>query len=337
MITELSYYIGNSFDPYRNLAVEEFLLETVRPGQMILYLWQNERTVVIGKNQNAWKECRFQQLEQDGGHLARRLSGGGAVFHDLGNLNFTFLMPAADYDLPRQMSVILQAVRALGIDAQKSGRNDVTVDGKKFSGNAFCQKGDNAYHHGTLMLQVDTQKVAHYLNVSEKKLRSKGVSSVTSRVCNLCDYLPQLDRAQLKQQMQRQLLQALGEVYGLAPQPLEESLLNWERISQLEERNASWEWKFGRRLAFTWERDERFDWGEVQLQLQIDRGIIQDALLYSDALDAEFLLPVRERLIGCRMEPDALTGALSDLADTDQHRQILHDLICLTCQQDSSV
>lgn len=337
MITELSYYIGNSFDPYRNLAVEEFLLETVRPGQMILYLWQNERTVVIGKNQNAWKECRFQQLEQDGGHLARRLSGGGAVFHDLGNLNFTFLMPAADYDLPRQMSVILQAVRALGIDAQKSGRNDVTVDGKKFSGNAFCQKGDNAYHHGTLMLQVDTQKVAHYLNVSEKKLRSKGVSSVTSRVCNLCDYLPQLDRAQLQQQMQQQLLQALGEVYGLAPQPLEESLLNWERISQLEERNASWEWKFGRRLAFTWERDERFDWGEVQLQLQIDRGIIQDALLYSDALDAEFLLPVREGLIGCRMEPDALTGALSDLADTDQHRQILHDLICLTCQQDSSV
>lgn len=168
MIETLSYYIGNSLNPYLNLSIEEYLLDTVQPGQMILYLWQNERTVVIGKNQNAWKECRFQELEQDGGHLARRLSGGGAVFHDTGNLNFTFLVPTKDYDLSRQMSVILEAVRSLGIDAQKSGRNDITIDGKKFSGNAFCQKGENSYHHGTLMLHVDTQKVAHYLNVSEK-------------------------------------------------------------------------------------------------------------------------------------------------------------------------
>ena len=194
MINRLSYFISSSTNPYLNLAVEEYLLETVKPNQLILYLWQNERTVVIGKNQNAWKECRFQELEADGGHLARRLSGGGAVFHDLGNLNFTFLMPSSDYDLSKQMSVILEAVRSLGIDAQKSGRNDVTVDGKKFSGNAFCQKGTNSYHHGTLMLRVDTQKVARYLNVSEKKLRSKGVSSVTSRVCNLCDFIPDLSR-----------------------------------------------------------------------------------------------------------------------------------------------
>ena len=140
MINRLSYFISSSTNPYLNLAVEEYLLETVKPNQLILYLWQNERTVVIGKNQNAWKECRFQELEADGGHLARRLSGGGAVFHDLGNLNFTFLIPSSDYDLSKQMSVILEAVRSLGIDAQKSGRNDVTVDGKKFSGNAFCQK-----------------------------------------------------------------------------------------------------------------------------------------------------------------------------------------------------
>ena len=192
MINRLSYFISSSTNPYLNLAVEEYLLETVKPNQLILYLWQNERTVVIGKNQNAWKECRFQSSKPTAGILLVVSRGGGAVFHDLGNLNFTFLIPSSDYDLSKQMSVILEAVRSLGIDAQKSGRNDVTVDGKKFSGNAFCQKGGNSYHHGTLMLRVDTQKVARYLNVSEKKLRSKGVSSVTSRVCNLCDFIPDL-------------------------------------------------------------------------------------------------------------------------------------------------
>ena len=200
----------------------------------------------------------FQELEADGGHLARRLSGGGAVFHDLGNLNFTFLIPSSDYDLSKQMSVILEAVRSLGIDAQKSGRNDVTVDGKKFSGKAFCQKGGNSYHHGTLMLRVDTQKVARYLNVSEKKLRSKGVSSVTSRVCNLCDFIPDLTR----EQMQQELLKALSHVYGLEPEAMDDQNFDTKRVMSLYSRYSSWDWLYGRKIHFTWLREERFDWGE---------------------------------------------------------------------------
>ena len=126
MINRLSYFISSSTNPYLNLAVEEYLLETVKPNQLILYLWQNERTVVIGKNQNAWKECRFQELEADGGHLARRLSGGGAVFHDLGNLNFTFLIPSSDYDLSKQMSVTVPVT--VGADwAKAAGAKTISI------------------------------------------------------------------------------------------------------------------------------------------------------------------------------------------------------------------
>lgn len=331
MINRLSYFISSSTNPYLNLAVEEYLLETVKPNQLILYLWQNERTVVIGKNQNAWKECRFQELEADGGHLARRLSGGGAVFHDLGNLNFTFLIPSSDYDLSKQMSVILEAVRSLGIDAQKSGRNDVTVDGKKFSGNAFCQKGGNSYHHGTLMLRVDTQKVARYLNVSEKKLRSKGVSSVTSRVCNLCDFIPDLTR----EQMQQELLKALSHVYGLEPEAMDDQNFDTKRVMSLYSRYSSWDWLYGRKIPFTRLREERFDWGEIQLQLNIDNGIIEDAALYSDSLDERFIERIAPCLKGCRFEPDAVLNRLLQLEELTQTQQQQLEQIASLTRQDS--
>ncbi len=185
MIKQCLTILGSGVDPYANLALEEYLLTHIPDETVIPYLWQNQNTVVIGKNQNAWKECRFTDLEADQGHLARRLSGGGAVFHDLGNLNFTFLAHKEDYSVPKQLDVILEAVRSLGISAEKTGRNDVTADGRKFSGNAFYSNGVTEYHHGTLMVDVDKEKLSRYLNVSPKKLQSKGVDSVRSRVVNL--------------------------------------------------------------------------------------------------------------------------------------------------------
>lgn len=210
MINRLIWLETDNTYPYRNLAMEEYMTNHVPDGTCILFLWQNRHTVVIGRNQNCWKECRVNFLEEEGGYLVRRLSGGGAVFHDLGNLNFTFIVRKTDYDVERQLQVILEAVRRLGIQAEKTGRNDITVEGRKFSGNAFYQTGDCCYHHGTLLVHADKENMSRYLNVPREKLASKGVSSVKSRVANLDEFCPGLTVDRVK----AALAEAFSQVYG---------------------------------------------------------------------------------------------------------------------------
>ena len=166
MISTLKQITTDCTDPYRNLAAEKLLTRDVREGECILFLWQNRRTVVIGRNQNAWEECRVRQLEEDGGHLARRLSGGGAVYHDLGNLNFTFAVRKNDYDPEKQSDVIRRAAEKLGIAAERTGRNDLEAGGRKFSGSAYYETRGRCFHHGTVMMDVDTDALAAYLTVS---------------------------------------------------------------------------------------------------------------------------------------------------------------------------
>ena len=216
MIQTLTTYESMTTDPYTNLAVEEYLTFHAEPGECILYLWQNAHTVVIGRNQNCWKECRVSELEADGGHLVRRLSGGGAVYHDLGNLNFTFCMRKEDADVDRQLQVIIEAVASFGLTAEKTGRNDVAINGQKFSGNAFFDSKGCYYHHGTLLLNVDTASMSRFLNPSKAKLQSKGVSSVRSRVVNLSSLCPHITVDTMKQAM----FTAFSKVYGLPAVPL---------------------------------------------------------------------------------------------------------------------
>jgi len=314
LIQKLYLYQSECLDPYYNLAVEKHLLDQIAPGECILYLWQNQNTVVIGKNQNAWVECRTSLLESEGGHLARRLSGGGAVFHDLGNLNFTFLVRDEDYDIDRQLSVIQQAVRFAGVQTEKSGRNDVLADGRKFSGNAFYHQGGHAYHHGTLMVDVDKDKLQRYLSPSKAKLEAKGVASVRSRVVNLSELSPGLTCDKLRGLM----VQAFETVYGLPSSPV---LLADEDLKQIEENakiNASWEFLYGTRLPFTFECEGRFPWGGVQLQLEAKGGIITAAKVYSDAMDWQLAPTVEQALTGCRFSQDAMESALlTQLGDTD--------------------
>lgn len=292
MIDKIRLYRTDCTDPYRNLAVEEILMETVQPGECILYLWQNQNTVVIGRNQNPWKECRTSLLEGEGGRLARRLSGGGAVFHDVGNLNFTFLVNEEDYDLDRQLRVIETACRELGLSVERSGRNDVLAEGRKFSGNAFYHSKGKAYHHGTLLVDVDGEKLARYLSPSKAKLQAKGVDSVRSRVVNLVRLVPGLTCERMAQAMEN----AFAAVYALPLERVDESRLDLEKVELLRARNASREWLYGPRLPLTFECEERFGWGSIQLQLQVESGVVAQAKVYSDAMDWE-LAPTLERLL----------------------------------------
>ena len=334
MIKSLYTYVGEGVNPYENLALEEVLLENVPEESCILYLWQNQKTVVIGKNQNAWSECKIKELQADGGHLARRLSGGGAVFHDLGNLNFTFLVRTEDYDLDKQLDVIMTAVKSLGIKAEKSGRNDIiTQDGRKFSGNAFYHNGNKSYHHGTIMMNVDKERVADYLNVSAAKLASKGVKSVKSRVVNLTELNPDIT----VESMTKALFKAFDEIYSGKAVPFELSEENRNEIAKLKSRNESFEWIFGKKIQFDLKLENRFTWGGVEIDLQVDEGKVLEAMIYSDAMDANFIAKFAEPLVGQRFSSDNLANSLKTLTNnglSNLQKQMLDDIILYMANQE---
>ncbi len=306
MITQIRYIESIETDPYENLGLEEYLLTHCQADEVILYLWQNKNTVVIGRNQNAWKECRIQMLEREGGSLARRLSGGGAVYHDLGNLNFTFLARKENYELSRQLDVILGAMQSLGIPAQRSGRNDLLCRGRKFSGNAFYEQGAYYYHHGTIMVDVDKEKLSRYLNPAQDKLESKGVDSVRSRVMNLTDEKINITVGSVK----NALRSSFSAVYGKPVRELALSDLDEEEIDANRQKMASWEWKYGRKIPFTLELEHRFDFGRLDLQLVVERGIVKDAAAYSDALTVAPIQALPGRLTGIRFDRQELCRAL---------------------------
>ncbi len=314
MIEKLLVFRSLGTDPYRNIATEKYLLETVDKDTCILYLWQNQNTVVIGRNQNAWAECRTTLLEQEGGKLARRLSGGGAVFHDLGNLNFTFLVAEENYDLDKQLRVIETACDLIGIPVSRSGRNDLLADGFKFSGNAFYHYQGKAYHHGTLLINADMEKLSRYLTPSKAKLQAKGVRSVRSRVVNLQTLATSLTCEKMALAME----EAFAKVYGFAPNNLTLSPETQAQIGEYEKELSSWDWLYGTRLPCSFSCQERFDWGSLELQLQVKSGEISGVQVYSDAMD--WVLPelLTKALTGCRFDISAMCDAVEKNVDDAQ-------------------
>ncbi len=307
MIKEIRLFISQNTNPYHNLAIEKYLLDTLPENCCTLYLWQNVHTVVIGKNQNAWAECRCALLEEEGGLLARRLSGGGAVYHDLGNLNFTFLCPTDEEDITKNLQVIQTACAMAGITAERSGRNDLLADGRKFSGNAFYHSKGKSYHHGTLLIAADTEKMTRYLTPPKAKLEAKGIQSVRSRVLNLSELAPALTC----DKMAKNLIAAFEQVFGLpitpCPEPAETI------IEPLAETYGSREHLYGAPLPFTLSCKEQFGWGGAELQLQIKGGVILAARLYTDALEHTLPQEAEKALSGIPFEPEAVKSALSPL------------------------
>lgn len=296
-------------NPYENLAAEEYMTLHAEEGEVILFLWQNAHTVVIGKNQNPWRECNVEKIKEDKAFLARRMSGGGAVYHDLGNLNFTFIARDGIYDIDKQTDVILHACRLLGIKASKTGRNDLVVDGRKFSGHAYYSSGGYNYHHGTIMLDVDDRDLPKYLRVSAAKLKSKGVESVRSRVVNLREYVPGYEnkngkcltpskRKKLLSDMQNAMIKAAERTYGVSAEFFELPAIPQE----LKDKYASEEWRLGSRIPFEKSIENRFEWGEVEIQLGMKGGYIDSCKIYSDSLDTEIFTSIEDLLVGCKYD-----------------------------------
>lgn len=305
MIEKIRYYVSVETDPYVNLAIEKCLLDTVDDTTCILYLWQNTHTVVIGRNQNPWAECRLALLQQDGGVVARRLSGGGAVYHDLGNLNFTFLCAESNMDIARNMQIIQKACALAGITAEISGRNDITANGKKFSGNAFYYAKGKSYHHGTLLINADKEKVSQYLTPPKAKLQSKGVKSVGARVINLSELSPALTC----KGMQDNLLQAFSEMFALPVERVES--VDMHTVDVLASAYGEWDYIYGKTVDFSVSLEERFDWGNVQLLLQVEDGMIANVHTYTDAMDSNLPATIARALIGCRYDLPAVTQHLA--------------------------
>lgn len=318
---QTKFYMSPSGDGWQNLATDEWLLDHLDEEDFILYCYVNRNAVIIGRNQNPWKECNLSAMERDGVQLVRRVTGGGAVFHDEGNLNFSFIAGNGRYDVEKQFDLILEAVQALGIPCERSGRNDLLTGGHKFSGNAFCTRGHNSQHHGTLLIHADMTRLQNYLNVDPRKLRAKGISSVRSRVCNLTEFRPNLTVPMMRTALRGALETAFGEVTDWAPTEAER-----KEIAVYYEKHSSWQWRMGQTPQFDIELDNRFPWGGVQMLITLNEGRVADLQVYSDALDIGLPELLRGLLQGVRFGSHTMAEALHH-ADNEQIQDIARWLL----------
>jgi lipoate-protein ligase A len=317
-------------DPYHNLAVEKHLMDTLPEDMAILYLWQNQHTIMIGRNQNPWQECKVEEFLRSGGQIARRMSGGGSVYHDLGNLNFTLILPKSDFDVFRQLSVISQAAGMFGIRAELSGRNDLQAAGRKFCENAFYKAGYGAYHHGTILWNTNMDCMTHYLTAEGRKPQNQGVIGAPARMANL----KTLSGGMTIPGLREALCRAFSHVYEYEPTVIDEYMLDAPSLSRLTAEFSSNEWLYPEALKYSFTAAERFPWGGVTVKLLHEDGVIRKTKIFTDAMEASLFLRIEHALIGSPFLISAIGSRFEqrlDLLTDPALLQMAQDVCALIC------
>jgi lipoate-protein ligase A len=294
----MRFLTNPSTDPWYNMSFDEYCLEQYPSNDCFFYLWRNRPSVIVGANQNVYTEVNLAYLDAHDIRLARRVTGGGAVYHDLQNLNYTIIGRGASPE------PVVAALRALGVPAELTGRNDIFVEGRKVSGYARRLWRDREIIHGTLMYDVDLDTLARALDVPGSKLAAKGIASVRSRVANLKDYLPQFPSLDAFQAALQDILAA-----GDGELPFGESRCAVvQRLS--DEKFSTWEWRYGASRAADLVRSGRLACGSVEAHLSLDRGVLTAVEFRGDFLGALPAAGLAERLVGLRFERETIEAAL---------------------------
>ncbi|MFY9285257.1 MAG: lipoate--protein ligase [Tissierellaceae bacterium] len=307
-------YIENySNDPRYNLAFEEYCFKYLPRDEDYLLLWINSPAIIIGKNQNTIEEVNSEYIKMKGIQVVRRITGGGAVYHDLGNLNFSIITNAegSKIDFKKYNISILEALIKLGVKCELSGRNDITIEGKKFSGIAQSIWKDRVLNHGTLLFNTELDVLNNALNVKKDKIESKGVKSVKSRVTNVKDHLNvDVDIEEFREILARSILNT-DDVEAKTLKLNEEQLQEIDKLFQ--EKYSTWEWNYGSSPPFNYKNYRRFPFGSVEVRLEVKHGSISECKIYGDFFGTEDISILEKRLIGQKYEKEGLGKFLKEI------------------------
>lgn len=317
-------------DPRINLAIEEYALKNLDIEDTYLLFYINEPSIIIGKNQNSVEEINTKYVEENGIHVVRRLSGGGAVYHDHGNLNFSFITKddgESFHNFKKFTAPVVEALKSLGVDAEMSGRNDLLAEGRKISGNAqFSTKG-RMFSHGTLLFDSEIEHVVSALNVKKDKIESKGIKSIRSRVANIKEFLKEDITIE---QFRQLLLEAIFKTKDVPEYELTEE--DWKNIHELsKERYQNWDWNYGKSPKFNLQHSHRFPVGQIDIRLEVTKGKIENCKIYGDFFGVGDVSEIEELLIGVKYEKAEIAQAI-ETVDVNHYfgnitREELLDLI----------
>ncbi|KAF1302184.1 lipoate--protein ligase [Candidatus Enterococcus willemsii] len=318
-------------DPRINLAIETFLLQEMKVDEPILLFYINEPSIIIGRNQNTIEEINQEYVDEKGIHVVRRFSGGGAVYHDEGNLNFSFIMPDdgdSFRDFAKVTKPIVQALHDMGVEgAELKGRNDLVINDMKFSGNAMYATNGRMFAHGTIMFDSDVNEVVKSLKVRKDKIESKGIKSIRSRVTNIKPFLPEDKQDMTTVDFSQEILLKIFGVDSLEDiQTYELTEDDWKKVKEISENYyANWDWNYGKSPAFDIERRKRFPIGSIEIRLNVAEGKITAAKIYGDFFGLGEISDVEEALVGTKYEKTALKEVVDTIDVTKYFGNITND------------